>query len=287
MSGAMQWRTGRFTLSLDQPIVMGVLNVTPDSFSDGGLWIEPRAAIDHARQMAADGAALIDVGGESTRPGAAPVDEEEELRRVIPVIEALVDDPGLPISIDTRKPAVARRALAAGAVIVNDTNGEANDGLMTDVVVGMGAGVILMHSRGTPDTMREMNQYGDIVADVCRFLLAWAQRLESAGVPSEAIVLDPGFGFAKSPPQNLELLERLDEVVDLGYPVLAGTSRKSFIGAVLDLPEDDRLEGTAATVAWAVSEGARILRVHDVKEMSRVVKMAAAIAGAANAAKVR
>ena len=283
----MQWRTGRFNLSLDQPIVMGVLNVTPDSFSDGGLWIEPRAAIDHARQMAADGAALIDVGGESTRPGATPVDEDEELRRVIPVIEALVDDPGVPISIDTRKPAVARRALEAGAVIVNDTNGEANDGLMTDVVVGMGAGVVLMHSRGTPDTMREMNRYGDIVADVCRFLLAWAQRLESAGVPSEAIVLDPGFGFAKSPPQNLELLERLDEVVDLGYPVLAGTSRKSFIGAVLDLPEDERLEGTAATVAWAVSEGAHILRVHDVKEMSRVVKMAGAIAGAANAAKVR
>ena len=283
----MQWRTGRFTLSLDQPIVMGVLNVTPDSFSDGGLWIEPRAAIDHARQMAADGAALIDVGGESTRPGATPVDEEEEIRRVIPVIEALVDDPGIPISVDTRKPAVARRALEAGAVIVNDTNGEANDGMMTDVVVGMGAGVVLMHSRGTPDTMREMNQYGDIVADVCRFLLAWAQRLEAAGVPSEAIVLDPGFGFAKSPPQNLELLERLDEVVDLGYPVLAGTSRKSFIGAVLDLPEDERLEGTAATVAWAVSEGARILRVHDVKEMSRVVRMAAAIAGAANAAKAR
>lgn len=283
----MHWRTSRFSLSLEQPIVMGVLNVTPDSFSDGGLWLEPRAAIDHARQMVADGAALIDVGGESTRPGAVPVDEEEELRRVIPVIEALRDDPGVPISIDTRKPAVARRALEAGAVIVNDTNGEAHDGLMTDVVFGMGAGVILMHSRGTPDTMREMTRYGDIVADVCRFLLAWAQRLESAGVKSDAIVLDPGFGFAKSPPQNLELLERLDEVVDLGYPVLAGTSRKSFIGAVLDLPEDERLEGTAATVAWAVAEGARILRVHDVKEMSRVVKMATAIANAANAAKVQ
>lgn len=283
----MHWRTSRFSLSLEQPIVMGVLNVTPDSFSDGGLWLEPRAAIDHARQMVADGAALIDVGGESTRPGAVPVDEEEELRRVIPVIEALRDDPGVPISIDTRKPAVARRALEAGAVIVNDTNGEAHDGLMTDVVFGMGAGVILMHSRGTPDTMREMTRYGDIVADVCRFLLAWAQRLESAGVKSDAIVLDPGFGFAKSPPQNLELLERLDEVVDLGYPVLAGTSRKSFIGAVLDLPEDERLEGTAATVAWAVAEGARILRVHDVKEMGRVVKMATAIANAANAAKVQ
>lgn len=274
------------SVPLDTPVVMGVLNVTPDSFSDGGLWIEPAAAIDHARQMVADGAQIIDVGGESTRPGATPVPEDEELRRVISVIEALASDPGVPISIDTRKPGVARRALEAGATIVNDTNGEATDGLMTDVVVATGAGVILMHSRGTPDTMREMTQYGDIVADVCRFLLAWAQRLESAGVVSEAIVLDPGFGFAKSPQQNLELLERLDEIVALGYPVLAGTSRKSFIGAVLDLPEDERLEGTAATVAWAVSEGARILRVHDVKEMSRVVKMAAAIAAAANAAKV-
>lgn len=283
----MQWRTSRFSISLEHPVLMGVLNVTPDSFSDGGRWLEPHAAIEHARQMVADGAAVIDVGGESTRPGASPVDEEEELRRVLPVIEALAQDPGVPISIDTRKPNVARRALEAGAVIVNDTNGEATDGLMTDVIVGMGAGAILMHSRGTPDTMREMTRYGDIVADVCRFLLAWAQRLESAGVPSSAIVLDPGFGFAKSPPQNLELLERLDEVVDLGYPVLAGTSRKSFIGAVLDLPEDQRLEGTAATVAWAVSEGAHILRVHDVKEMSRVVRMASAIKGAANAAKVQ
>jgi dihydropteroate synthase len=278
----VNWRASRFSLSLERPLVMGVLNVTPDSFSDGGLWLEPQAAIDHARQMVVDGAAIIDVGGESTRPGAAMVDEEEELRRVIPVVEALASDPGVPISIDTRKPAVARRALEAGAVIVNDTNGEATDGLMTDVIVGMGAGVILMHSRGTPDTMRGLNQYGDIVADVCRFLLSWAQRLESSGVPSEAIVLDPGFGFAKSSDQNLELLERLDEVVSLGYPVLAGTSRKSFIGAVLDLPEDERLEGTAATVAWAVSEGANILRVHDVKEMGRVVKMAAAIAAAAN-----
>jgi dihydropteroate synthase len=278
----VNWRASRFSLSLERPLVMGVLNVTPDSFSDGGLWLKPQAAIDHARQMVVDGAAIIDVGGESTRPGAVMVDEEEELRRVIPVVEALASDPGVPISIDTRKPAVARRALEAGAVIVNDTNGEATDGLMTDVIVGMGAGVILMHSRGTPDTMRELNQYGDIVADVCRFLLSWAQRLESSGVPSEAIVLDPGFGFAKSSDQNLELLERLDEVVSLGYPVLAGTSRKSFIGAVLDLPEDERLEGTAATVAWAVSEGANILRVHDVKEMGRVVKMAAAIAAAAN-----
>ncbi|MEA2453072.1 MAG: dihydropteroate synthase [Actinomycetota bacterium] len=266
---------------------MGVLNVTPDSFSDGGLWIEPRAAIDHARQMVADGAKIIDIGGESTRPGATPVPEDEELRRVLPVIEALASDPGVPISIDTRKPAVARRALEAGAVIVNDTNGEATDGLMTDVCVATGAGVILMHSRGTPDTMRDMTDYGDIVADVCRFLLSWAQRLESAGVASEAIVLDPGFGFAKTPAQNLELLERLDEVVALGYPVLSGTSRKSFIGAVLDLPEDERLEGTAATVAWAVSEGASILRVHDVKEMSRVVKMASAIAAAANEAKAK
>lgn len=259
---------------------MGILNVTPDSFSDGGTWLEPDAAIAHGRSMADEGAAIIDVGGESTRPDAAPVPEDEELRRVIPVIEALAADPGIPISIDTRKPNVARRAVEAGACIVNDTTGEESDGSMTPVVAETGAGVILMHSRGTPATMRSLTEYSDVVADVARFLASWAVSLEAAGVPQESIVLDPGFGFAKTLEQNLALLERLDEVLGLGYPVLVGTSRKSFIGAVLDLPEDERLEGTAATVAWAVSEGAHIMRVHDVKEMVRVVKMADAIASA-------
>ena len=265
-------------IPLDSPIVMGVLNVTPDSFSDGGLWLDPGAAVAHGRQMAEDGAAIIDVGGESTRPDASPVPEEEELARVIPVIEKLVHDPGLPISIDTRKASVAKAAIDAGAAILNDTNGEERDASMTDVVLETGAGVVLMHSRGTPETMRGLNTYDDVVRDVAAFLGAWAGDLEAAGVQKDSIVLDPGFGFAKSPAQNLELLHRLDEIVALGYPVLAGTSRKSFIGAVLDLPEDQRVEGTAATVAWAVAKGARIVRVHDVREMARVVKMCDAIA---------
>lgn len=276
----MDLRARDRSISLDHPIVMGILNVTPDSFSDGGLWLDPSAAVAHGREMAAEGAAIIDVGGESTRPDATPVPEEEEIKRVIPVIEALATDPGIPISIDTRKPSVARQAIDAGASIVNDTSGEETDGSMTEVIVATGAGVVLMHSRGTPATMRSLTEYSDVVADVARFLASWAVDLEAAGVPQESIVLDPGFGFAKTLEQNLALLERLDEILDLGYPVLVGTSRKSFIGAVLDLPEDERLEGTAATVTWAVSEGAHIMRVHDVKEMVRVVKMADAIASA-------
>jgi dihydropteroate synthase len=276
----MDLRARGRSISLDHPIVMGILNVTPDSFSDGGLWLDPSAAVAHGREMAAHGAAIIDVGGESTRPDAIPVAEEEEIRRVIPVIEALATDPGIPISIDTRKPSVARRAVDAGASIINDTSGEETDGSMTEVIVATGAGVVLMHSRGTPATMRSLTEYSDVVADVARFLASWAVDLEAAGVTQDSIVLDPGFGFAKTVEQNLTLLERLDEILGLGYPVLVGTSRKSFIGAVLDLPEDERLEGTAATVAWAVSEGAHIMRVHDVKEMVRVVKMADAIASA-------
>ena len=258
---------------------MGVLNVTPDSFSDGGRWLDPAAAIEHAKRMVDDGAGIIDVGGESTRPGAEPVPEDEELTRVLPVIEAIARD--VPVSIDTRKPAVARAALEAGAVIVNDTNGEARTHEMSDVVAATGAAAILMHSRGTPETMRSLNQYNDVVVDVRDFLSAWAAELEGAGVERDSIALDPGFGFAKSPAQNLELLVRLDELGALGYPLLAGTSRKSFIGAVLDLPEDDRIEGTAATVVWALSKGARIVRVHDVREMARVVRMTDAIMSSA------
>lgn len=273
----MIFTAGSHSIDLTHPVVMGVLNVTPDSFSDGGLWLEPEAAIDHARDMVADGAAIIDVGGESTRPGAADVPEKEELRRVLPVIESLASDPGVPLSIDTRKPAVAARALELGAAIVNDTSGEQATPAMTEVIAGSDAGAVLMHSRGTPATMRSLSEYDDVVSEVGAFLARWARELEAAGVARSRIVLDPGFGFAKSLEQNLELLDRLDEIVSLGYPVLAGTSRKSFIGAVLDLPEDDRVEGTAATVAWAICRGARIVRVHDVRQMARVVQMAGAI----------
>ena len=265
------------TLALDHAVVMGVLNVTPDSFSDGGLWLDPQAATDHAEEMASLGASIIDVGGESTRPGAALVSEDEELRRVIPVVEALRDKLVVPISIDTRKPSVARAALRAGAAIVNDTLGEATDGAIDEVAIEEGAGLIVMHSRGTPETMRSLTQYGDVVNDVKAFLADRARGLQQRGLAKDAIVLDPGFGFAKTPAQNLQLLKRLEEIAGLGFPLLAGTSRKSFIGAVLDLPEDERIEGTAATVACAVLKGAKIIRVHDVQPMMRTLRIAEAI----------
>ena len=270
-------RARGLALPLEPPVVMGVLNVTPDSFSDGGLWLDPTAAIDHGRAMAADGAAIIDVGGESTRPGAEEVAEDEELRRVLPVIAALAENPSLPISIDTRKPSVAAAAIDAGATILNDTSGESFDPRMDEVAALTDAAIIVMHSRGTPATMRNLTDYRDVVDDVAAFLIERARTLEKVGIPAESIVLDPGFGFAKTPTQNLEMLKRFDEFVDTGFALLAGTSRKSFIGAVLDLDESERVEGTAATVAWAVAKGARIVRVHDVKEMVRVVKMTAAI----------
>jgi dihydropteroate synthase len=255
---------------------MGVLNVTPDSFSDGGLWLDPDKAIAHGVEMVEQGAAIVDVGGESTRPGADAVSEDEELRRVLPVIEGLAERIDAPISIDTRKEAVARRAVEAGATIVNDTLGE--EGSVQGVAIDTGAALVVMHSRGTPATMRSLTQYDDVVHDIAAFLQRRAKEIEAAGHPHDAIVLDPGFGFAKSPEQNLLLLDRFDELTALGYPVLAGTSRKSFIGAILDVPEDERIEGTVVTVAWAISKGARIVRVHDIAPIAKAVKVGEAIA---------
>ena len=271
----MQLEIGSSSLPLDRVAVMGVLNVTPDSFSDGGLWFDEDAAVTHALEMVEAGASIIDVGGESTRPNADAVPEEEELRRVLPVIKRIAAQSDVPISIDTRKENVARAALDAGASIVNDTLGE--EGSVASVAADTGAAVVVMHSRGTPRTMRSLTEYVDVVADVRSFLARRVEELEAEGVPSRRIVIDPGFGFAKTPEQNLILLDRLNEIVDLGYPVLAGTSRKSFIGAVLDLPEDDRLEGTIATVVWAIARGARIIRVHDVEPIARAAAMAEAI----------
>ena len=256
---------------------MGVLNVTPDSFSDGGLWLDPEAAIEHALEMERDGAGIIDIGGESTRPGADPVAESEELRRVLPVVEALKERLTVPISIDTRKPLVALRAVEAGAEIVNDTNGEETDWKMAEVAAQTGAGFVFMHTRGTPATMRSLAHYEDVVAHVRTFLADSATELERRGIARDSIVLDPGFGFAKNPDQSLELLRRLDEIVSIGPPVLVGTSRKSFIGAVLDLPEHDRVEGTISTVVTAVHKGARIVRVHDVRPVVRAVRMTEAV----------
>lgn len=271
----MKLRCKDLLLPLDRVAIMGVLNVTPDSFSDGGLWLDPVVAIEHALEMVENGASIIDVGGESTRPNADPVSEEEELRRVLPVIESLAEQVEVPISIDTRKASVARAAVDAGASIVNDTLGEA--GSVAEIAAGSGAAIVVMHSRGTPQTMRSLVEYGDVVADVRSFLAGKAAEFESMGIPGDSIVVDPGFGFAKTPEQNLMLLNNLDRIVDLDYPLLAGTSRKSFIGAVLDLPEDKRVEGTIATVVVAIRKGAKIVRVHDVAEVARAVRMTEAI----------
>lgn len=273
----MKLRCRHRVLALDRVAVMGVINVTPDSFSDGGLWVDPRSAIAHGVDMVEKGADILDVGGESTRPGATPVSEEEELRRVLPVVDALAREVDVPISIDTRKARVARSAVAAGATVLNETAGEAGDGSVDAVAADSGAALVLMHSRGTPATMGQLTDYADVVGDVAGWLRGRAGRAEEAGVPQECIAVDPGYGFAKDARQSLELLRRLRTIVDLPYPVLVGTSRKSFIGSALGLPTDARLEGTAATVAWAVSQGAAIVRVHDVEPMVRVVRMIEAI----------
>jgi dihydropteroate synthase len=276
----MELRCRESHLSLERAIVMGVLNITPDSFSDGGLWLDPQRAVAHGVEMVGEGAAIVDVGGESTRPGAEPVSIDEELRRVVPVIEVLSDRVEAPISIDTRKPEVARRALEAGAAIVNDTAGEAFDPSMDGVVAGSGAGVVVVHSRGTPATMRHLTRYEAVVRDVAEFLKGRARDLQLAGVDHDSISLDPGIGFAKSPDQSLQLLQHVDEFVALGYPITIGASRKSFIGRVLDLPMDQRVEATAATAAWAVIRGARIVRAHDVEPVLRTIRMVEAIQGA-------
>ena len=256
---------------------MGVLNVTPDSFSDGGKFLDVQRAAAHARKMADAGADIIDVGGESTRPGAASVSEEEELQRVLPVVEHLGD---LLVSVDTTKAGVAAKALAAGARIVNDISALRFDPRMVDVVRDAGAGLVLMHMQGTPQTMQEAPHYDDVVAEVRSFLAERIVFAESRGLKKTQIAVDPGIGFGKTMEHNLQLLARLDEIGSLGCPLLVGTSRKSFIGRVLARPgavpgcdADERLWGTAATVAWAVVQGARVVRVHDVAEMSDVVRM--------------
>jgi dihydropteroate synthase len=268
--------------------LMGIVNVTPDSFSDGGRFLAPDAALAHARELVDAGAEIVDVGGESTRPGALPVSEEEELRRVLPVIEG-VAAAGLPaqISVDTTKAVVARAALAAGATLVNDVSAFRADPEMAAVVAAGGAGCCLMHMRGTPATMQEDPHYDDVVADVRAFL---SERLEfavAAGVPRERIMLDPGIGFGKTERHNLELLARLDELVDLGAPILVGTSRKTFLGRIIGrargvgdpVAPGERLAGTVATSVLAFERGASVFRVHDVGPVRDALAVAAATLG--------
>ena len=281
---AALWDTGRRVIDLSRrPCIMGILNVTPDSFSDGNRYNDVSRAVERALQMEADGADIIDIGGESTRPSAPPVSAEEELARVVPVVERLSGCLRIPLSIDTYKAAVAREALRAGAEIINDISGLTFDAQMAEVVAAAGSGLVLMHTRGTPVEMQKDTSYGDLVAEVRAHLGAALACAEARGIPRERIILDPGLGFGKSTRGNLELVSHLQELVSLGRPVLVGPSRKSFIGTVLGREVHERLFGTAATVAISVANGATVIRVHDVKEIRDVADMAVALTGAGGA----
>lgn len=272
------WRTSQRAISLQRPVIMGILNLTPDSFSDGGRCNEPGRAFDKALQMEAEGADIIDIGGESTRPGAALVSPDEELARVMPLIERLYGRLKCAISVDTWKSAVASRALEGGAEIVNDISGFNFDPQMSSIAAAGRAGVVLMHTRGTPDKMQQDTSYTDLMAEISTGLRASLDIAHEAGVADDRIVLDPGIGFGKDVAGNLEILRRLTELSAFGLPILTGTSRKSFIGRVLGRElTDDRIFGTAASVALSIANGASILRVHDVRAMRDVADMAHAV----------
>lgn len=277
---AGQLRLGARTL------IMGVLNLTPDSFSDGGFFMKRDVAVARALQLERDGADILDIGGESTRPGSRGVPAKEELRRVLPVIERLQGRLKIPISIDTQKAEVARAALSAGAAIINDVSALRTDRQLGELAGATGAPLVLMHMRGSPRTMQKRGFARDVMRDVTRGLREAIARARATGVKKSQIVLDPGIGFGKSYAQNCELLARLPELATLGYPLLVGTSRKAFIGAILSgdptapLPAHLRKWGTAATVTAAILGGAHIVRVHDVKEMAQVARISDAIVAA-------
>jgi dihydropteroate synthase len=257
--------------------LMGIVNVTPDSFSDGGRYLDPQRAIEHALALDRDGAAILDIGGESTRPGAEPVSMQEELRRVLPVLEALASQTsGVQLSIDTAKARVARAALDAGATLVNDVTALRHDPEMAEVVAGSGADCCLMHMLGEPRTMQRDPRYDDVVGEVKAFLEARMAFAVAEGIEEERIVLDPGIGFGKTLEHNLELLRRLDELLTLGRPVSIGTSRKSFLGRLTGRAVGDRGAGTIATNVLAYERGARIFRVHDVAPLKDALVVAAA-----------
>ena len=255
--------------------IMGIVNVTPDSFSDGGLFFDAERAVAHGHELAEEGADILDIGGESTRPGSDPVSEQEEIRRVVPVIERLSHECTIPLSIDTYKANVAHAALAAGACIVNDISGLTYDPSMIEVVHEHQATVVLMHVLGSPKTMQMRPVYQDVVREVYEFLES--RSVAACGRGIRQIIIDPGLGFGKELEHNLDLVRHLQKFKELGYPVLIGPSRKSFIGKILDLPIHERLEGTAAAVTACIMHGANIIRVHDVREMKRVAQVADAL----------
>jgi dihydropteroate synthase len=264
-------------LLLERPLDMGVLTVTPDSFSDGGLYLSPDAAVAHGRALAAAGADIIDVGGESTRPGAQSVSLDEEAARVVPVIRALSQATPLPISVDTRHAAVARAALAAGAAIVNDVQGLADRGMVA-AVREAGAGAVVMHMQGKPLTMQQAPRYNDVVEEVYAWLQHRVAALTAAGLDAETLVIDPGIGFGKTREHNLALLGSLRRFAGMGPPVLVGLSRKRMIGEITGAPVEDRLAGSLAGLVWCIWQGASVLRVHDVRESVAALRMATALA---------
>ena len=263
-------------LDLSRPRIMGVLNITPDSFSDGGDFFTLEKAVARAGQMVEEGAAIIDLGGESTRPGAAPVSVEEELQRVIPVIEALHAAVPVPVSVDTRKPAVMQAAVAAGAGLINDVNALQEAGAV-EMAASLEVPVCLMHMQGNPETMQDTPSYINVVDEVAGYLQARATVCMQQGIPKERILLDPGFGFGKTVTHNLLLLQQLERLVETGFPVLVGLSRKSLIGKVLDLPVDKRLYPGLALAALAVWKGAALVRCHDVRATREAVEMCQAV----------
>jgi len=260
----------------DHFAIMGILNVTPDSFSDGGKFDRVEAALKHALDMQAEGADIVDVGGESTRPGAEPVSEEQEIQRVVPVIEAIQENSDVLISVDTSKPAVMRAAIQAGASMVNDVNALQADGAV-ECCADLGVPVCLMHMKGEPRTMQQNPVYEDVTGEVSGFLQERARVCVEAGIPNENIVIDPGFGFGKNLDQNVTLFKQLNAICKLNFPVLVGISRKSMLGQILDRPVDERLVGSVAAVVMAYNKGARLFRVHDVAATHDALKVCEAV----------
>ncbi|UCE38046.1 MAG: dihydropteroate synthase [Thermoplasmata archaeon] len=271
-------RCGNYSLALGKrTLIMGIVNVTPDSFSDGGQFYDSKLAISHAKQLVKEGADIIDIGGESTRPGSDSVTQEEEQKRVIPVIEGIADEVNVPISIDTCKSEVAKAALNAGACIINDISAARFDPKIAEMAAKCEVPIVLMHMQGTPKNMQKNPVYNDVMEDIKEFLKERAAFAVSQGVPRENIIIDPGIGFGKTLQNNYDIIKRLRELRELNFPILIGTSRKSFIGTTLGLDVDERLEGTLATVTMSIINGADIVRVHNVKEVKRAVKMTDAI----------
>jgi len=266
-----------FSLDLTFPSIMGVVNVTPDSFSDGGRFLAADAALEQALTLVREGASIVDIGGESTRPGSEPVPADEELRRVLPVIEALAGSVGVPISVDTMKADVARRAVDAGATIINDVSALRYDDAMVDVVAGTGCPVCIMHMQGMPKTMQEDPRYDDVVDEVLRFLEERLTYLLARGVSEEQVMIDPGIGFGKTVAHNLALLDGLSRFTALGRPILLGASRKRFLGAILGAEPGERVIGTVATTVIGYLAGAHVFRVHDVKPNFEALRVALAV----------